>query len=496
MNEREKSDRLVVPVKPPNNAAQAVAEVVEGRGLREGNAAGKTRPGPRAGVSGPSALGRVRRIAQQDKGALFTALLHHVDVDRLREAYRALNPKAAAGVDGVTWLEYGFDLEENLRDLHARVHRGSYRARPSRRAYIPKPDGRQRPLGIAALEDKILQRAVVEVLNAIYEADFLGFSYGFRPGRSPHQALDALAVAIERRKVSWILDADIRGYFEHIDRAWMTRFLEHRIGDRRVLRLIQKWMGAGVIENGVRIDTLEGTPQGASVSPLLSNVYLHYVFDLWADRWRRQRARGEVIVVRFADDYIVGFQYRDDAERFLTELRARLAQFNLELAAEKTRLIEFGRFAAERRQRRGLGKPETFAFLGFTHICAEDRSGRFALRRLTDKKRMRAKLKALKEEQKRRRHLPIPEQGRWLERVVQGHYRYYAVPRNIKAVMTFRDQVQRHWFTALRRRSQRASLDWERRRRLAARWLPPARILHPWPDARFNARTRARSPVR
>jgi len=496
MNEREKSDRLVVPVKPPNNAALVAAEVVEGRGLREGNAAGKPRPGLRAGVSGPSALGRVRDVAQKDKEARFTALLHHVDVDRLGEAYRALNPKAATGVDGVTWLEYGVDLEENLRDLHARVHRGSYRARPSRRAYIPKPDGRQRPLGIAALEDKILQRAVVEVLNAIYEADFLGFSYGFRPGRSPHQALDALAVAIERRKVSWVLDADIRGYFEHIDRSWMARFLEHRIGDQRVLRLIQKWMSAGVIENGELVDTLEGTPQGASVSPLLSNVYLHYVFDLWVDRWRRRRARGEVIVVRFADDYIVGFQYRDDAERFLAELRNRLAQFNLELAAEKTRLIEFGRFAAERRQKRGLGKPETFQFLGFTHMCAKNRHGRFVLRRVTEKKRMRAKLKAIKEEQKRRRHLPIPEQGRWLARVVQGHYRYYAVPGNMRALSTFRDRVQRHWFTALRRRSQRTNLDWQRRSRLASRWLPPPRILHPWPDARFNAKTRARSPVR
>jgi len=496
MNEREKSDRLVVPVKLPNNAAEAAAEAVEGRGLREGNAVGKTRPGLRAGVGGPSALDRVRRIAEQDMGARFTALLHHVDVDRLRAAYWALNPKAATGVDGVTWLEYGFDLEGNLRDLHARVHRGSYRARPSRRAYIPKPDGRQRPLGVAALEDKILQRAVVEVLNAIYEADFLGFSYGFRPGRSPHQALDALAAAIQKRKVSWILDADIRGYFEHIDRSWMARFLEHRIGDRRVLRLIQKWMDAGVIENGEWTDTLEGTPQGASVSPLLANVYLHYVFDLWADRWRRRRARGEVIIVRFADDYIVGFQHHDDAERFLNELRDRLAKFNLELAAEKTRLIEFGRFAAERRQKRGLGKPDTFAFLGFTHICVEDRSGRFALRRVTEKKRLRAKLKAVKEEQKRRRHLPIPEQGRWLERVVQGHYRYYAVPGNIRAAKTFRDQVQRHWFTALRRRSQRFRLDWARMSRLADRWLPPPRILHPWPDARFRARTRARSPVR
>jgi RNA-directed DNA polymerase len=496
MNEHEKSDRPVLPVKLPNKAARAAAEVVEGRGLREGNAASKTRPGRSAGQGAPSALGRVRRIAQQDKQARFTALLHHVDVDRLRAAYWALNPKAATGVDGVTWQEYGLDLEANLRDLHARVHRGAYRARPSRRAYIPKPDGRLRPLGISALEDKILQRAVVEVLNAIYEADFLGFSYGFRPGRSPHHALDALAVAIERRKVSWVLDADIRSCFEKFDRSWMVRFLEHRIADWRVLRLIQKWIGAGVIENGDWSDTLEGTPQGASVSPLLANVYLHYVFDLWADRWRRQRARGDVIIVRFADDYIVGFEYRDDAERFLAELRERLTQFSLELAAEKTRLIEFGRFAAGRRQKRGLGKPETFGFLGFTHICTKDRRGRFALRRVTDKKRLRRKLRAVKEELKRRQHLPIPEQGQWLQRVVRGHYGYYAVPGNIAAVTTFRAQVKQHWYKALRRRSQRTSLDWHRMDRLAPRWLPPARIVHPWPSVRFNARTQARSPVR
>jgi len=496
MHERGQSDSPIVLSRSPNNAARAAAEAVEGRGLRKGNVASKTRSGPSAGQGAPSALGRVRRIAQQDKGARFTALLHHVDVDRLRAAYWALNPRAATGVDGVTWQEYGLDLEENLRDLHARVHRGAYRAKPSRRAYIPRPDGRLRPLGIAALEDKILQRAVVEVLGAVYEADFLGFSYGFRPGRSQHDALDALAVGIEKRKVNWVLDADIRSYFEKIDRAWMARFLEHRIADRRVLQLIHKWMGVGVIENGDWLDTLEGTPQGASVSPLLANVYLHYVFDLWADRWRRRRARGDVIIVRFADDYIVGFQFRDDAERFLAELRDRLAQFSLELAAEKTRLIEFGKFAAERRQERGQGRPETFGFLGFTHMCAKDRRGRFALRRTTEKKRLRAKLRAVKEDLKRRRHVPIPEQGQWLERVVQGHCRYYAVPGNIKAIRMFRQQVKRHWYRALRSRSQRTSLNWERMNRLEARWLPPARILHPWPRVRFAARTQARSPVR
>src|SRR5215204_834470 len=356
MHGHGKSDRPVVPAKPPNNAGVPAAEVVEGRGLGKGNAASKTHPGHRAGVSAPSAL-------------------HHVDVDRLRAAYGALNPKAATGVDGVTWYEYGQDLEENLRDLHARVHRGGYRARPSRRVYIAKADGQQRPLGVAALEDKILQRAVVEVLNAIYETDFLGFSYGFRPGRSPHRALDALAVGIYRRKVNWVLDADIRGFYDAIDHGWMLKFLEHRIADKRMLRLIRKWLKAGVIENGVRSETVVGAAQGASASPLLSNVYLHYVFDLWADQWRRRQARGDVIITRFADDYIVGFEHREDAQRFLDDLRGRLAKFNLELAPEKTRLIEFGRFVARNRARRGQGKPETFRFLGFTHICAKATNG-------------------------------------------------------------------------------------------------------------------------
>jgi RNA-directed DNA polymerase len=496
MNERGQSDRPVVPANPLNNVGVPAAEAGEERGLGKENADSKPRPGHRAGVSVPRALDRVRRVARQDKDARFTALLHHVDVDRLRAAFWALNPTAATGVDGVAWQDYGEDLEENLRDLHARVQRGAYRARPSRRVYIPKADGRQRPLGVAALEDKVLQRAVVEVLNSIYEEDFLEFSYGFRPGRSPHQALDALAVGIRRRKVNWVLDADIRGFYDAIDHEWMLKFLEHRIADKRILRLIRKWLKAGVIEDGEWSETLEGTAQGASVSPLLANVYLHYVFDLWADQWRRRHARGEMIVVRFADDYIVGFQHEADARRFLEELRVRLAKFSLELAAEKTRLIEFGRFAAERRAERGLGKPETFQFLGFTHICEKTRQGRFMLKRITEAKRLRAKLHKLKVELRRRMHLPIPEQGQWLGSVVRGHLNYYAVPGNIKAVNAYRFQAVRHWYQTLRRRSQRSSLDWERMARLAQRWLPPARIMHPWPDARFNARIQARSPVR
>jgi group II intron reverse transcriptase/maturase len=438
----------------------------------------------------------VRQVAQQDKGTRFTALLHHVSVDRLRAAYWALNPRAASGVDGVTWRAYGQDLEANLSDLHERVHGGSYRAKPSRRAYIPKADGRLRPLGIAALEDKLLQRAVVEVLNAIYETDFLGFSYGFRPGRGPHDALDALAAGILKKKVNWVLDADIRDFFSSLDRSWLMRFLEHRIADKRVLRLLQKWLGAGVIEDGTWTACDEGTPQGASASPLLANVYLHYVLDLWAQQWRRRHAHGDVIIVRYGDDFVAGFEHRDDAERFLGDLRARFQKFALELHAEKTRLIEFGRFAARNRRTRGLGRPATFAFLGFTHCCAKTRHGRFMLRRITISRRMAAKLREVKHALIRRRHLPVPEQGRWLASVVRGHLAYYAVPGNTDAVAAFRTQATRHWYRALRRRSQRHRLNWTRMKRLATRWLPPARVTHPWPDTRFAARTQGRSPVR
>jgi len=425
-----------------------------------------------------------------------TALLHHVTVDRLREAYRAISPNAAPGVDGVTWRDYGSDLEANLRDLHARVQRGAYRARPARRVFIPKTDGRLRPLGVASLEDKILQRAVVEVLNAIYEQDFLDFSYGFRPGRSQHDALDALAVGITRKKVNFVLDADISDFFTRLDQGWLERFLEHRIADKRVLRLIQKWLRAGVIEDGEWSSTQEGTAQGASVSPLLSNVFLHYVFDLWADQWRRRHSHGDVVLVRYADDFLAGFEHREDAERFLTDLRERFAGFGLELHPDKTRLIEFGRYAAERRAARGDRRPETFDFLGLTHMCAKSRNGRFKLKRVTSKKKMRSKLISVKTEMRRRMHLPIPEQGDWLASVLTGHYRYYAVPDNSEALRSFRDAVIRHWRKSLARRSQKGYVTWERTRRLTDRWLPQPRILHPWPNARFDARTQGRSPVR
>jgi RNA-directed DNA polymerase len=491
MNEGGKSDRLVVPANPSNKASASavVAEVGEGRRRAKGNTDSETRPGRSAGSDVSSGLGRVREVARGDGKARFTALLHHVGLGRLREAYWAIRPGAAPGVDGVTWAGYGQDLERSLQDLHGRVQSGRYRAKPGRRVYIPKADGRLRPLGIAALEDKIVQRAVVGVLNAVYEVDFRGFSYGFRPGRGPHDALDAVTVGVGRRNVNWVLDADIRDFFGRLDHSWLRRFLEHRIADRRVLRLIDKWLAAGVVEGGEWTQGVEGSPQGASISPLLANVYLHYVFDLWADWWRRTQTAGDVVIVRFADDFIVGFEYERDARRFLVELRERFAEFGLELHPDKTRLIEFGRRAARDRAGRGLGKPETFDFLGFTHICAKTRSGRFQLKRITITKRMRAKLREVNDELKRRRHQPVPLQGQWLRSVVQGHLNFYAVPGNTDAVRAFRTQVTRHWRQALRRRSQRTRLTWERMNRLATRWLPKVRVMHPYPEVRLAART-------
>ena len=496
MHERGKSDSPVVPTKPPNNAGRPVAEAVEGRGLAKGNTNDLPRPGRSAGPDVSSGLDRVREVARRDKDARFTALLHHVDLDRLWKAYVAIRPQAAPGIDGVTWDSYGENLRENLEALLERVHSGAYRASPSRRAYIEKADGRLRPLGIATLEDKILQRAIVEVLNAIYEEDFLGFSYGFRPGRSPHDALDALTVGIERKKVNWVLDADVKEFFTNLDHDWLARFVEHRIADKRVLRLIRKWLNAGVIEDGTWTASETGAPQGASASPLLANIYLHYVLDRWVRQWRKRHAHGDVIIVRFADDFVAGFEHKSDAEQFLADLRERFTKFGLELHPDKTRLIEFGRNAARNRRVRGDGKPETFDFLGFTHMCGKKKSGGFWLRRKTISKRMRAKLAEVRDQIKRRRHLPIPEQGAWLGSVVRGHLAYYAVPGNTDAVQAFRDQVTRYWFQALRRRSQRTRVNWKRMSLYVKRWLPPARPMHPFPIVRFNVRTQGRSPVR
>jgi group II intron reverse transcriptase/maturase len=421
----------------------------------------------------------------------FTALLHHVyNLETLRAAYFGLKREAAPGVDGETWRHYGETLEGNLRDLSARLKRGAYRAKPVRRVYIPKADGRQRPLGVTALEDKLVQRATVEVLNAIYETDFLGFSYGYRPGRSQHNALDALYTGLLTRKVNWVLDVDIRGFFDAIDHGWLVKFVEHRIADRRVVRLIQKWLNAGVLEEGKRIRVEEGTPQGGSASPLLANIYLHYVFDLWVQAWRQKQARGDVIVVRFADDIVLGFQNKSDAERFWKELAERFGKFRLELHPEKTRLLEFGPFAAQNRRRRGQGKPETFNFLGFTHICGKKRSnGRFTVLRQTIRKRLQAKLSEVKAELRRRMHDPIPEVGKWLRSVVGGHIRYYGVPMNDRALSTFRFQVGRLWHRSLSRRSQNGRVLWDRMRRLINRWLPPARVCHPYPLRRLGVIT-------
>lgn len=495
-NDSEKSDGPVVPTKSPNETGSPVEDAVEGRGPAKGNTEGQNALRTQSRIGAHSALDRVREAATRDRKKQFTALLHHVTIDRLRDAYQALKRKAAAGVDGMTWDEYGQDLEVRLVDLHERVHRGAYRAKPSRRVYIPKPDGRKRPLGIATLEDKIVQRAVGEVLNAIYEVDFLGFSYGFRPGRGQHHALDALATAISRKKVNWVLDADIRRFFDTIDHGWLVKFIEHRIGDKRIVRLIQKWLAAGVLEDGKWSNTDEGTPQGATISPLLANIYLHYVFDLWVRQWRNHVARGEVIVVRYADDLALGFQHEADVTRFRADLQKRFEHFGLELHPEKTRWFRFGSHAISNQRERGQGKPETFDFLGFTHICGRTRAGKFLLIRHSSKSRMRTKLAAIREDLYRQRHAPVPEQGKWIAAVVRGYFAYHAVPTNSSRLESFRTQIVRAWYRALRRRSQRTRIDWERMSLLAHRWIPYPRVLHPYPWDRFDDRTQGRSRVR
>jgi RNA-directed DNA polymerase len=494
MHSREKSDSAIVAGKPTNKAVPTAAEPVERRAGAKGNASQQStnRAQNRATVS--HALERIRKVAKERKKERFIALFHHISIDLLDEAFHELKENAAAGVDGLTWRDYEQDLERNLEDLHVRVHRGAYRALPSRRVYIPKPDGRQRPLAVAALEDKIVQRATAAVLNAIYEEDFLGFSYGFRPGRGAHDALDALVVAVQSRKVNFILDADIQSFFDTVSQGWLIRFLEHRIGDKRIIRLVQKWLKAGVLEEGVVSVSARGTGQGAVISPLLANVYLHYALDLWAERWRRREATGDMIIVRYADDFIVGFQHEADARRFWNDMRKRFEGFSLSLNPDKTRLIEFGRFAAERRAQRGLGKPETFNFLGFTFICERNSRGQFLVKRITRRDRMRAKLKEIKEELRRRMHRPIPEQGGWIKQVVRGFFAYYAVPTNGAALTAFYYHVKRIWLRTLRRRSQKDRFSWQRMDSLAADWLPQPRILHPYPDRRFAVMHPRREP--
>lgn len=492
MDDRGKSDRPVVPGKLPNKAEGKAAEAVEGRGLAKGNLPESNALRTQSRGGAPSALERVRRAARRDRKQRFTALLHHVyDNERLRSSYFALKRDAAAGIDGQTWRAYGEQLEDSLLDLSERVRRGAYRANPARRVFIPKADGRQRPLGVPTLEDKLVQRAVVEVLNAIYESEFLGFSYGFRPGRSPHHALDALCAGIMRKKVNWVLDADIKTFFDTLDHTWLVKFIEHRIADRRVVRLIQKWLKAGVLEEGRRTFGEKGTVQGGSISPLLANLYLHYVFDLWIQRWRNN-AKGDVVVVRFADDFVVGFEHRHEAEAFLAALRERFAKFGLELHPDKTRLIRFGRTAGQD----GGDKPPTFNFLGFTHSCGKTRKGYFTVLRQTMRQRWQAKLREVKTELRRRLHSPLPELGAYLASVVRGHVRYYGVPMNGPAIGAFRKAIGRLWWQALNRRSQTASASWHRMRRLIDRWLPPAHICHPYPLARFAVTTQGKSRMR
>ena len=486
MHAAEESDFGVVPVNQPNKSGKPQAEAGEGRpGIKENIAQSNTQP-TQSGGSVSHGLSGVRQRARERKQEKFTALLHHLTVDLLRESYFALQRKAAPGVDGETWQQYGTGLEDRLADLHSRVHRGAYRAKPSRRVYILKADGRQRPLGIAALEDKVVQQAVVTILNQIYEVDFKGFSYGFRPGKSPHQALDALYVGLVRSKVNWVLDADIRSFFDRMSHEWTMQFVQHRVADNRILRLIQKWLKAGVMEEGEWKKTEVGTPQGAVISPLIANVYLHYVFDLWVEAWRKKVASGQVIVVRYADDLVVGFQNKADAERFQNEFRERLAKFDLELHPEKTRLLEFGRYAAVNRRKRGEKKPETFTFLGFVHQCGSGPRGLFVVWRQTAKKRMVAKLKQIKQTLRRRMHEPLNQTGTWLRSVLQGFYQYHAVPGNLRAMSIFRYRLKLMWQSMLRHRSQRPNVGWAHIGPLFDRWLPPPRVLHPYPGKRFD----------
>ena len=483
INAAEKSDTPIVPEKPPNKGKPA--EAVEGRGVAKGNA-GET-PTGRIQSREPVSMGLegIREAARKDKRQRFTALLHHITPSLLVESFYDLKRDAAVGVDGVTWKEYENILYARVHELHREIHTGAYRAQPSRRVYIEKADGRVRPLGIAAVEDKIVQQAVVKVLNMVYEEDFLGFSYGFRQGRSQHDALDALTVGIKSRKVNWIVDADIQAFFDSIDHEWMMRLLEHRIADRRILRLIRKWLEAGVIEDGRRIAATKGTPQGAVISPLLANITLHYVLDLWAHKWRKRHATGQVIMVRYADDSVFGFEHKADAEQFLAAMRERLAQFGLALHPDKTRLLEFGRNAARNRERRGEGKPETFDFLGFAHCCGKTHKGGFKLLRLTVKKRMRATLKAIREKLRKLMHAPVPEVGEWLGSVVRGYFNYFGVPGNRYPLQSFRNEICRAWWQKLRRRGQRHKLSMERFRKLADQFIPKYRNTHPYPEERF-----------
>lgn len=494
MNADRKSHESIVPSTQANNAGtEPAAEPAEERDSAKRNVVQSDPPRAPQRKRGRSlGLTGVRETARTQPELKFTSLLHHVNEDLLREAFFDLKKDAAVGIDEVTWHDYEQGLEDRLAELHGRIHRGAYRASPSKRIYMLKPDGRNRPIGIASLEDKVVQKAVVWVLQCIYEQDFVGFSYGFRPGRSQHQALDALTVALTSSKVNWVLDADVEGFFDSIDHEWLIKFLEHRVGDRRMLRLIRKWLTAGICDDGEWSKSTVGTPQGAVVSPLLANVFLHYVFDLWIQWWRKQRTDGDVVIIRYADDFVLGFERKDEAEACLKELRERFGKFGLKLHETKTRLIEFGRYAAERRQSRGEGRPETFDFLGFTHRCGVTRShGWFTIHRESVAKRMRATIANVKLLLRRRRHWNVGSIGRWLSRVIQGWYNYHAIPGNMKRLQQFRDEITKLWLAQIRRRSQRHRWPWSRMQRMVRCLLPTPKILHPYPDQRFRDRLKA-----
>ena len=487
MNGMEKSDSVIVAVKPTNKGTQVPAEPVEPRTEPKGNSGGQSTRRAQHRESVTQAADRIRQFVQREPRERLTALLHHVTVDALRWAFFELKRNASAGADGMTWRMYEEGLEGRLADLHDRVHSGAYRASPSRRVNIPKPDGGTRPLGVAAIEDKIVQKAVTEIiLTPIYEAEFLGFSYGFRPGRGAHNALDALAVGLMRRKINWVVDCDIRAFFDHVSRDWLVRFLEHRIGDKRVIRLIIKWLNAGVMEAGEWRDNLRGTPQGSVASPILANIYLHYVLDLWFQKkWRSHEVGGDTIIVRYADDFVVGFQHKRDAERFLDAAKKRFGNFELEIHPDKTRLIEFGRFAQRDRRQRGQGRPETFDFLGFTHYCTKTRRERFQLGRKPVAKRMTRTLKRLKEELRRRRHRKVVDTAIWLGKVVNGWLGYFAIPTSFRHLSRFVHHLRRLWLKELRRRSQKDRTQWDRVSRLIAMYWPKLEIRHPWPEQRL-----------
>ena len=508
MNGFGNSDGFIVPEKPANKTStlkgqvelfakeadngelrptKLSAERVEGREPAKGNPRGQNRDRTQRRGALQSATGRIRQYVRREKKERLTNLWHNVySEERLFEAYHAQKHGASAGADGVTWETYGKDLEKNLRDLSNRLRKGTYRAKPVQRVYIPKADGRKRPIGIPVLEDKIVQRATVEVMGAVYEEEFLGFSYGFRPGRSQHNALDALWVGIVSRKVNWVLDMDIRGFFDAIDHGWLMKMVEYRIGDKRVTRQIRKWLKAGVLEEGKVRESTSGTPQGGSISPLLANIYLHYSFDQWAHEWRKRKSYGDVIVVRYADDIVMGFEHKGDAEAFLEEVTVRLQKFKLELHPEKTRLLEFGRYASERRYRHKDGRPETFDFLGFRHICGLSQEGKYVVRRRTISHRMRSKLREVKEQLRYRMHQNVNEQGKWLSRILRGYFQYHGIPGNIMVLKAFRWEIARYWKHVLNRRSQKARIGLERMRKLIQDWLPEPVVVHQSPFERLR----------